>query len=383
MRNKRVAILYNDCRDHGAMGRGESADTIAVLGVLDAVRGVEAACRTIGWEPVAIAAPEDPRSLLESVTRSRVACVFNLVEELRGDTRFEAAAAWLLEMSGVPYTGSPPNAITVGLDKPITRALLRERGVPVPGGRVLVTGEESLQGLAFPCIVKPTREDASHGISMSSVVHDEAAARARARYVIATYHQPALVEEYIEGREFNVAILGEGDAAEVLPLAEIDFSGLPADLPRIITYEGKWFPESIDCKGTPPVPAMPIDPAVEAEIRRVALAAYRAVGLRDYGRVDMRVCPVRGPFVIEVNPNPDISPDAGLARAAERYGINHAELIGRVIEAAAARGGDAPSAARAVRPRAYRGDTARNWSVHRGRDLGGARAHRRDPRPTR
>lgn len=334
MSSLRVLILYND--DEG-LAYGESHDSLATLGVLDEVNGVEEACRTLGYEPVRAAAPHEAAELLALLSRSGARVIFNLVEALRGEVRLEAAVAWLYELARVPYTGSPPLALSLALQKPLTNAALRGMGIPVPAGRLLERGDESLEGLQPPLIVKPAREDASHGISLESVTPDLEAAGARARYVIETYRQPALVEEFIDGREFNISVIGEGETARALSLAEIDYTDFPAGAPRLITYRGKWALDHPECTGSKPVAAKDLTPELAARIEEVALAAFRAIGLRDYGRIDIRLHPTLGPVVLDVNANPDISPTAGLAKAAGRTGIAYPELIRGIIEGALAR----------------------------------------------
>ena len=129
------------------------------------------------------------------------------------------------------------------------------------------------------------------------------------------YDQPVLAERYVEGREINVTLLGNGAELRVLPLHEIDFAAMPADRPRIVSYAAKWDESHVDYAGTKPVPLRDATPALVAAVERVARAAWHALGLRDYGRVDLRVDATGTPWVIDVNPNPDISPDAGVARA--------------------------------------------------------------------
>jgi D-alanine-D-alanine ligase len=214
---------------------------------------------------------------------------------------------------------------------------------------VLERGDEPLDGLRPPWIVKPVREDASHGIDARSVVHGEAALRSRAGRVIARYGQPALVEEFVDGREFNVGVLGEGDEIETLPLSEIDFSEFPAGKPRIITFRAKWVEESAEWAGARVVPATDLPAELASQLADTAVAAYRALGLRDYGRVDLRWSERHGPIVVDVNPNPDLAQECGLARAAARKGMSYVDLIGRILECASARQGAPPAAAARAR----------------------------------
>ena len=339
----RIGILRS--ADTG-LAHGEAHDALAVQAVGDEARAIEDACRSNGWTPVAVEADADPRITLERLRDARCDVVFQLCESIGGDARLEAAAAWMLEWARVPYTGSGPVAITIALQKPLARAVLVSRNVPVPDGFVLESASDPIPTLIDErsrWIVKPSREDASHGISTQSVVSGERAVLERAAWVIATYRQPALVEEFVDGREINVSILGRGADAHVLPLAEIDWTGFPAHLPRIVTFAAKWDPKSPEYKGSMPGPVRDLDPELEARARARALAAYDAVGLEGYGRVDLRLHPTRGPLVIDVNPNPDISPDAGLAKAAARGGIAYDELIARIVRSATRRGAAIPA----------------------------------------
>ena len=330
----RVAVLYND---ESNLAHGDARDKLAVEGVVKCAHAIAQACRANGWQTLTLAAARDPAKLVEGLRAAGADVVFNLVESVEGEARLEAAVAWLLELAKVPYTGCPPLAMSLGLNKPLTKAILRDAGVRVARGAVLTRGDEPLGDMPFPWIVKPSREDASHGITVASLVHDEAAARRQVREVIATYAQPAIVEEFLSGRELNLSVLGAGENARVLSPAEIDFSGLPAGHPQLITYEAKWDEESEVCRGTPSVAARDLSPALAAELETTALAAYRAIGLRDYGRIDMRLDSSGHPVVLEVNPNPDLSPDAGLAKAAARSGLAYEALIREIAEAAAMR----------------------------------------------
>jgi D-alanine-D-alanine ligase len=276
----------------------------------------------------------DPRRLLADLERARPDAVFHLAESVGGDARMEASVAALLEWIGLPYTGSPPHALAHALDKRVARALLATHGVPVAAGVVLERGDEPLAGVAPPWIVKPCREDASHGIHLESVVSDEASARRRARFVIERYRQPALVEGFVPGRELNVSLLGPSHAPTPLPLFEIDFSGFPAGQPRLVTYAAKWHPESEEYRGTRAIPARGLDAALAQRAVETACAAWRALELRGYGRVDLRLAADGRMVVVDVNPNPDLGPDEGLARAAAHAGIGYASLIEGLVDQA-------------------------------------------------
>jgi D-alanine-D-alanine ligase len=333
----RIALL--ETRDATLAG-GDARDAVAVRASDATAVALERACRANGWRTVRIEARAlAPDATLAELGRAEVDVVFQLVESLRGEARFEAAAAWLLEWARIPYTGSGPVAITLALDKSVARAVLTSRGVPVPVGFTMDGARDPLplDVAGRRWIVKPAREDASHGIDAASVVADETALRARVAHVVAGYRQPALVEEFVAGREFNVALLGSGSSVDVLPLGEIDYARLDAAHPPILTYAAKWDEGSVEYHATPSIGARPMARELEQRIREVAKAAYAALGLAGYGRVDLRIDANERPLVIDVNPNPDLSPDAGFAKAAARAGIDHAHTVRRIVDDALAR----------------------------------------------
>jgi len=223
--------------------------------------------------------------------------------------------------------------------------------VPTPEA-VLVTDPEQAIAIPFPAIVKPAREDASVGIYSESVVSTAPAAAARAALVIEQYRQPALVERYIEGREIYVSLLGRPEAPpEVLPFFEIDFSELPPDRPRIVSFEGKWLESSVEYAGTKPVPCQ-VSPALAATIAHVARGAWDALELRDYARVDIRLGADGIPYVIDVNPNCDLSHEAGgFSRAAKAGGLAYDEVVSRILDLALARRRHAETIPLAIRAR--------------------------------
>jgi D-alanine-D-alanine ligase len=283
--------------------------------------------------------PPDAGAILRLTATLECDVVVNLVEAIGGDARQEPVFAWLCELRGLPYTGSPPRAMTLCLEKPVTQALLAARGIPVPGHVVMARGDEPLAGLRLPAIVKPSREDASHGIASESVVHDEAALRARARWVIAQYAQPALVEEFVEGREINVGLIDGPDGLEVLPLVEIDYAGFPPGMPHIVSYAGKWISTSRDWAVTNVIAARDVSAGQRARIEAIARGAFDVLGLAGYGRVDLRLDRAGDPFVVDVNANPDLSPDAGFALCAARAGHTYGGIVQRIVESALRRHG--------------------------------------------
>ncbi len=322
----RVALTFNDDR---GLGSSEGLDRAAVEGVQLAAQAIATALAARGHEVHRVPVHGPPSALLEALARIRPELVFNQVESVNGDARLEAGVAHLYAWLGLRFTGSPPAALSLALDKGLSKAVLVAAGLPTPRGRTLQEAHD-LGGLEPPWIIKPRALDASHGIDQDSVTSDPARALERARHLRATYDQPALVEEYVEGRELNVSLLERGGVIEALSPGEIDFSALPADRPRILTYAAKWEEASLEFGATPAVAARDVG----EEVLGLAKAAFLALGLRGYGRVDLRLHPTRGPFVLEVNPNPDLSPGAGLALAAARSGIRYEELIERIALAA-------------------------------------------------
>jgi D-alanine-D-alanine ligase len=337
-------VLYNvdfeDARPESDPAWASRADVACVA------TGVAAALAAEGYEPHLVGVDGDLPALRAQLAELDPECAFNLCESLVGDTRLESAIPLLLELLGVPVTGSPGEVLGLALRKDRVKQKLAAAGIPTPAGRVMASADDACD-LPFPLIVKPVREDGSAGITRASVVHDEAALRAVVESVVTRFRQPALVEEYVDGREFNVALLGH-PTPRVLPLSEIDFAGLPAEAPRIVSYEAKWASGSVDDLGTVPVLHPSLPTPVAARVRRVAGDAFRAVGVRDYGRVDVRLSSAGVPYVVDVNPNCDLSASAGMARAAAAVGIDYDALVALLVRYAVRRRTGAAAAARAA-----------------------------------
>lgn len=252
--------------------------------------------------------------------------ILNFVESVEGNANLESYIAGLYDLLGVPYTGNSMVALGNCLCKSRTKLILQSHGLKTPKHYTTHINEYPAKqklSLKYPVILKLAREDASIGISEFSVVRDYDSLIKRLEYLYNTYKQEIIIEEYIEGRELNVAILGE----QVLPISEIRFDGLPEELPKIITYEAKWSPESIYYKNTVPKCPAPLEEKIKEKIEKMAFEAFEALECRDYARVDIRLDAKNTPYIIEVNPNPDISPDAGFVRSASSAGITYEELL--------------------------------------------------------
>jgi D-alanine-D-alanine ligase len=326
----RVVVLHNaDFEPGGAVDE---------TSVADAARAVAAALAARGH--VATIAPVrgvDAAGALAGLAAAPPDLVFNLCESLAGDARHEPTLAGLLDLYGLRYTGNDALALASCLDKARCKQILVGGGVPTPDHRVFRhprdLDDAALDALAYPWFVKPARADASVGITERNVVGDRAALAIRVGELLAELHQPVLGERYIAGREVNVGFVAD----RLLPLHEIDFALMPAGRPHIVSYAAKWDDHHVDYAGTKAVPLRGAAPALVERMAAVATAAYRALGLRDYGRVDLRVDAGGQPWVIDVNPNCDVSADAGLARAARGAGMDYADMIDAIVGAALAR----------------------------------------------
>lgn len=320
---KRVAVLYNIDYEDTQPGVDPAWAARAQVGPV--AGGVASALADAGHEAHLVAVDGDLASLRARLAELEPDCAFNLCESLANDARLESAVPLLLELLGVPFTGSPPEVLSFALRKDTVKQRLEAAGIPTPAGRVLTRPDDPC-GLAFPLIVKPVREDGSVGIWRTSVVHCASELARAVEAVTTMFRQPCLVEQFIDGREFNVALLGH-PTPRVLPLSEIDFGALPDDAPRIVSYDAKWTSGSADDLGTVPVLHPVLPNGVAARVRRAAADAFRAVGVRDYGRVDVRLGPTGIPYVVDVNPNCDLSNTAGMARAAAAVGIDYGSLV--------------------------------------------------------
>ncbi|HAV22920.1 MAG: hypothetical protein A2X67_02385 [Ignavibacteria bacterium GWA2_55_11] len=313
---------------------GKATIDMSEVGVLEEREHVVQALKESGYKTSLFNMNGDIKRLIAFLEEKEPDIIFNLCESVGNESIHEMHVAGIYELMGVPYTGAPAFVLGTCLSKVRTKEILAAHGLPTPKFAVFKYANTlNLDdfSLKFPVIVKPSGEDASIGIDNASVVENLAALRKRIRYIFQTYGQPALVEEYIEGRELNVAIMGNARPI-ILPISEIDFTGLPADYPRIVSYNAKWMEGTPEYTGTRGVCPAPIPADVEKRAKEIGLKAFRLMGLRDYGRVDMRLDAKGNLHILEVNPNPDIADDAGFARSARTYGLTFNEIVARIVE---------------------------------------------------
>ena len=273
-----------------------------------------------------LAIDKNVNKTIENISTYNPDAILNFVESVEGITIYEYCMAGLYELLGYHYTGNIPSTLGNCLNKNRAKEILYSNGIKTPRAITLTPKSKFTKkdiSLNYPLILKLVDEDASIGISENSVVKNYREFKKHFTFLTETYKKNLIVEEYIVGRELNCAILGD----DILPISEIDFTGLPENLPKIVTYDGKWMEDSTYYNHTKPVCPANIDPNIKKKIEEVARHAYKVLGCRDYARVDVRLSNDGTPYVIEINPNPDVSSDSGFARAAAASGKSYSELL--------------------------------------------------------
>jgi len=274
---------------------------------------------------------------LVGLARNGADLIFNLTESYAGDDTRDMNIAAYLELIDRPFTGAGSHALYLAQDKALAKKIFQFHGLPTPYFAVSYRGKVGFShDIQFPLIVKPTSEDGSIGIDAGSVVRTIKELMQRVEQIQERFESPVLIEEYVEGREIYGAVIGN-DLPEALPLVELDLSKLPEGMPRIAGTEVKWERETEAYKKTKPAIATDLDEDLVRRLEETAVAAYRALELRDYGRIDMRVTPEGKIFVIEANPNPWLSSSAEFAMAAKQAGRSYTGMIREIVELAMTR----------------------------------------------
>ncbi len=293
-----------------------------------------------GHEVLLCGVKDDLGAMIEALATWKPDLVVNAAESFRGKATLDYVFAGLLEAEGYRYTGSPPLSILVTRNKAMTKEILTYRGVKTPGFVTYRTAEQVTEApsIAFPLFVKPLQSDASEGIAQASVVVDVESLAERVEFIHSRFEQPAIAEEFIDGRELYVGMLGNGDRVEVLPITEMIFDKektRPTE--RIATQAAKWDEPYRARKGIKNVLARPIAKAARAKLEETCKVAYQALWLRDYARLDVRLTPAGDVWVLEANANPFISHGHEMATAAAKLGLAYPAFIQRIVDEAARR----------------------------------------------
>jgi D-alanine-D-alanine ligase len=306
---------------------------------------IESTLRGLGHETSRVPVAGDVEPVIAALRAEDPGLVFNLAESFDGKSALESNVAALLNLIGLRYTGSSPAGLMMAGDKSLTKMVLGFQKILTPQFATVFRGALGHVGdLTFPLIVKPPQEDASLGITSKSVVRDIKELFGTMDSLQREFQSPVLVEEFVDGREFYVGVLGNVNP-QALPVIELDFSGFPADRPKVASYEAKWGEggtggtgeTGVEFAGTKSIFPTDLSPELVKRMQEVSVLAFNALRLRDYGRVDLRVTPDEKIYVIEVNPNCYLEQSGEFARAAAESGIDHPALVARVVELATAR----------------------------------------------
>jgi D-alanine-D-alanine ligase len=312
-------------------------ESAAEEGVMETVEAVEQVLRQRGRSLFRLPLTPPLSAAASSLERlPKESLIFNLFEGFPGDPSSEIQVGLLIKALGLRATGCPPMAMHLGLHKPLAKRLLAAEGIPTAAGLHVRRTEEVPESLPFPfpAFLKPAANDASHGIGPASVVQDRASLIERLNDLLDRFPQGVLVESFLTGRELNCSVVETAEGPRPLPPSLVDYSALPPGYPPVLTFEAKWAPESPVYQQTPTLCPAPVEPALSDRVRQLALLSYRALGCRGYARVDLREDGEGSLRVLEVNPNPDLAPSAGLAKQARSAGWDYARLVSTILGSA-------------------------------------------------
>jgi D-alanine-D-alanine ligase len=299
------------------------------------IRHMGRALRSLGHQVSILPLAHDLFAFQRKLRRLRPDVVFNQYDDVVHGALYEMRFAAIVRMMGFPLTGSPDTALGLSRYKYTTASLLHGLGIPIPPYTDLLekVSDVDRREWKFPLIVQPGQEHAGIGLDRDSVVHSKNALRRQVRRILQEYNQPALVQLFLPGREFNVGIVG-GKRLRLMPLAEVQYEDLPPEIPPILSYAAKWIETSQEYKKTSIICPADVEPELSRQLYDIATRAFRAVRGWGYGRVDIRLDEAGNPRVLEVNCNASLEDEIGLARSAQRAGISYPHLLQMIIDAA-------------------------------------------------
>lgn len=297
--------------------------------------GVIRALKRKGHEVRALGVYDDPGLILNEIKIHPPDVVFNLTEEFNKRSAYERNVAGLLEMLDIRHTGAGPTGLTLCKNKGMAKEILAYHRIEFPDFAVFPVGTiiRRPKRLDFPLFIKPLQEEASYGISQDSFVETDQAFEERVRFIHERMNQEALAEEYIEGRELYVSVIGN-QRLQVLPIREVIFSKMPEDRPRFSTFKAKWDEAYRERWGIQNTFAQDLPDGVVDRIARVCKKIYRVLRIRGYARIDLRLTPDGRVIVLEANPNPNLSSDDEFALSAQKAGLSYEKLINRILRLA-------------------------------------------------
>jgi D-alanine-D-alanine ligase len=309
-------------------GLDETSHVFEIESTLDVIKAIHDALAARGWRVLPLQVTHDLAMPLRAFD-AREWVVFNMCEGEPAQAFYYAKATRVLGELGFHFTGSDAWSLDETQYKWRMKALMDDAGVPTPKWAVFERAEDAHFD-AFPAIVKPAAEHCSYGITRESVVMNEAEARRQTARIIAEFKQPALIEEFLDSAEYNVTVWGAGDDISVLGISTMTYDAFEDIHDRLCTFDAKWVPDSEAYQRIPAICPAPVSDALKRKIEAVSIAAYRASGCRDYGRVDLRL---RGdePMALDINANCDVSPDGGFANAARAAGLSYGEMLERLV----------------------------------------------------
>jgi len=341
MAKLRIGVLYDYWWEEDEQ-RGDESIRPRRKAPDEDVQEVYESLKKVGHNPIFLRLDGSAQSLIE-LSQSETDLIFNLVESFGGDDKLDTNVAGYLELLGRRFTGAGSHGLYLAQDKALAKKIFAFHGIHTPYFTTVYRGRtEHSHDIQFPVIVKPAREDGSIGIHFGAVCGSIKELMDRIDYIHAHFDSPALIEEYIEGRELYVGVLGN-EHAEALPAVELDLSQLPEGTPKIAGTEVKWEEDTEAYKKTKPFFPEDLSEELTAQLKDKAIQAYQALQLRDYGRIDFRLATDGTLHVLEVNPNPYLLPTAEFSMAAKKSGRSYVDLIGEIVDLAMTRYGVTPS----------------------------------------